>query len=174
MLPRLDEARQAAVGRRLGTLVGRLGHMVQPRPGRFTDPALTIGDLPPGSDDLAAWVGEHTVGLRSAGWDDGSLAGLVGLAERSQSLLDEERRTVLAHADLNAKNVLVDPDSLEVTGVVDWEYASPARRTPTWGTCCAWTPHRRTPEPWSPATATSCRGPPTTCASAPRPPTCSR
>ena len=27
------------------------------------------------------------------------------------------------HSDLNAKNLLVDPDTLEVTGVLDWELA---------------------------------------------------
>ena len=27
------------------------------------------------------------------------------------------------HGDVNSKNLLVDPDSLHVTGVVDWEFA---------------------------------------------------
>ena len=27
------------------------------------------------------------------------------------------------HSDLNPKNLLVDPDTLEVTGVLDWEFA---------------------------------------------------
>ena len=41
----------------------------------------------------------------------------------AQDLLDEDRRACLVHADLNPKNLLVDPRSLEVTGVVDWEHA---------------------------------------------------
>ena len=32
-------------------------------------------------------------------------------------------RCSLVHSDLNPKNVLVDPATLEVTGVLDWEYA---------------------------------------------------
>jgi aminoglycoside phosphotransferase (APT) family kinase protein len=38
-------------------------------------------------------------------------------------LLDEEQRTCLVHSDLNPKNLLLDPESLEVTGVLDWEFA---------------------------------------------------
>jgi aminoglycoside phosphotransferase (APT) family kinase protein len=32
-------------------------------------------------------------------------------------------RTCLVHSDLNPKNLLVDPETLEVTGVLDWEFA---------------------------------------------------
>ena len=38
-------------------------------------------------------------------------------------LLDGIGRTCLVHSDLNPKNVLVDPGSLEVTGLLDWEFA---------------------------------------------------
>ena len=38
-------------------------------------------------------------------------------------MLDEVRRACLVHGDLNPKNVLVDPDRLELTAVLDWEFA---------------------------------------------------
>jgi aminoglycoside phosphotransferase (APT) family kinase protein len=45
------------------------------------------------------------------------------VAEEAQDLLDEDRRVCLVHADLNPRNLLVDEDTLEVTGVLDWELA---------------------------------------------------
>ena len=51
------------------------------------------------------------------------LARLRRMAEEAQELLDTVARTSLVHSDLNPKNLLVDPDTLEVTGVLDWEFA---------------------------------------------------
>lgn len=34
---------------------------------------------------------------------------------------DSERGSILQHHDLNASNILVDPDSYKITGIVDWE-----------------------------------------------------
>jgi aminoglycoside phosphotransferase (APT) family kinase protein len=47
--------------------------------------------------------------------------GQVG--EDAQSLLEEERRSCLVHSDLNPKNLLFDPETLAITGVLDWEFA---------------------------------------------------
>ncbi len=33
------------------------------------------------------------------------------------------RRVSLVHSDLNPKNVLLDPDTLQVTAVLDWEFS---------------------------------------------------
>lgn len=38
-------------------------------------------------------------------------------------MLDTVGRTCLVHSDVNPKNVLVDPGTLEVTGLLDWEFA---------------------------------------------------
>ncbi|MFI2707732.1 phosphotransferase family protein, partial [Nocardioides sp. CER28] len=51
------------------------------------------------------------------------LAGLRAVADTAQDLLDQVGRVSLVHSDLNPKNVLVEPSTLEVTGVLDWEYA---------------------------------------------------
>ena len=45
------------------------------------------------------------------------------MAAEAQALLDTVAGTCLVHSDLNPKNLLVDPGTLEVTGVVDWEFA---------------------------------------------------
>src|SRR6185312_13355975 len=45
------------------------------------------------------------------------------VAERAQELLDEVGRSCLVHSDANPKNLLVDPATLRVTGVLDWEFA---------------------------------------------------
>ena len=119
LLPCLEPAGRARVGVRLGTLLGRLGHMVQPRPGAFTDRELTIGELPAAAD-LPGWVEAHAAAL---GWVDDLLDRLRGVASDAQDLLDEDRRACLVHSDLNPKNLLLDPDSLELTGVLDWEFA---------------------------------------------------
>src|SRR5690606_3855644 len=37
--------------------------------------------------------------------------------------LDGVGRTCLVHSDLNPKNVILDPESLSVAALVDWEYA---------------------------------------------------
>jgi Ser/Thr protein kinase RdoA (MazF antagonist) len=118
LLPRLGEVQLARLGAELGTLVGRLGHMVQPRPGRFTDRSLALAALPREQGDLAACVDFHAEDLEPLLVGD-----LRRVADDAQDLLDTERRACLVHADLNAKNLLVDPETLNVTGVLDWELA---------------------------------------------------
>ena len=35
----------------------------------------------------------------------------------------EKHDLVFCHNDLSAHNVIVDPDSLKITAIIDWEYA---------------------------------------------------
>ncbi len=120
LLPRLDATGRRAVGERLGVLLGRLAHMVMPRAGVFTDPTLAIGRFPEAAADLPAWVAAHADRL---GWSGEDVAGLERVADRAQDLLDLDRRHCLVHSDLNPKNILVDPDTLAVTALLDWEFA---------------------------------------------------
>ena len=105
---------------RLGTALGRtaatLAGMPMQRPGRFVEPALGVAPLP--GADLVDWV-VH----RLPRWSAPERDGLLEVAERAQELLDGVDRTCLVHSDLNPKNVLVDPDTLALTAVVDWEFA---------------------------------------------------
>ncbi len=123
VLPRLDAAGRRTVGAHLGTVLGRLGHMVQVRAGAFRDLSLVPVELPAEQRDLEAWVDAHADALVRALGDAELLAALREVAGEAQDLLEEERRLCLVHADLNPKNLLVDPGTLEVTGVLDWEFA---------------------------------------------------
>ncbi len=120
LLPDLDDAGLAAVGRHVGDLVATLGGMPLLRPGGFVGPDLRVEpwDLP---DGLPGWVDAHLPAL--AHWTDHERAGLRDLAHHAQDLLDTVARSCLVHSDLNPKNLLLDPDTLAVTGLVDWEYA---------------------------------------------------
>ena len=118
VLPGLSGERRVALGKELGVLLGRLGHMTQPRPGLFVDRSLVAGELPEHLRDLPAWVRFHAERLAP-----GLADRLVPVAEDAQDLLDEDGRVCLVHGDLNPKNLLVDPDTLGLTGVLDWEFA---------------------------------------------------
>ncbi|HET8559197.1 MAG TPA: phosphotransferase [Marmoricola sp.] len=120
VLPGLDRDGLARVGGTLGTVLGRLGHMAMPRPGAFVDRDLTIAPMPREAADLRSWVEHHRDRLA---WPTGDLDRLRRVADRAQPLLDLTDRCCLVHSDFNPKNVLVDPETLDVTGLVDWEYA---------------------------------------------------
>ena len=120
LLPRLDGRALVRLGAALGTLLGRLGHIALPRPGLFGDRELTLAAFPDELADLPAFVQARAPAL---GWAERDLERLREVAEKAQSLLDETDRWCLVHGDLNPKNLLVDPGTLQVSGLLDWEYA---------------------------------------------------
>jgi aminoglycoside phosphotransferase (APT) family kinase protein len=122
LLPTLDDGGLAALGARLGQLVADLAAMPMPRAGMFVDADLTLGDFGL-ADGLPGFVDGYADALGDAGWDAGSLSALRSLAERAQADLDTVPRACLVHSDVNPKNLLVDPASLQVTGLLDWEFA---------------------------------------------------
>jgi len=115
LIQELDDDRLGHVGAGLGSLLATLATIPMRRTGLFTGDDLVIE---PFDTDLVDWVEAHDLG-----WAASELAGLRTVAARAQDLLDLVDRTCLVHSDLNAKNLLVDPDSLAVTGVLDWEFA---------------------------------------------------
>ncbi len=117
VLSALDDDGLSRLGHQVGRLVGILGGMPTLRPGPFVDPSLHVGDFGL-ADGLPGFV--EASGLS---WDPGLLARLVEVATNAQALLDTTGRTCLVHSDLNPKNLLLDPDTLEVTAVLDWEFA---------------------------------------------------
>jgi len=121
LLPGLDEPGRARVGRQVGEVVARLAQMPMPRPGLFIDGDLRTEPLP--ADDLAGFVAQRRAGTALALWSEREYDALLEVADRAQELLDGVHRTCLVHSDLNPKNLLVDPDTLTVTGVLDWEFA---------------------------------------------------
>ena len=121
LLPELDATARASVGRHLGRLLARLACMPMPRRGLFVDGDLRVTPLP--ATDLVELVDQARASTALQDWPPDELAALLEVADRAQMLLDGVTRTCLVHGDLNPKNLLVDPDSLAVTGLLDWEFA---------------------------------------------------
>ena len=115
VLPGLDDAGLRRLGASMGRTAAVFAGMPMLRPGPFVDAELRLGTFPEG--DLAAWVESRLVT-----WSAGDRARLATVADRAQDLLELEPRACLVHSDLNPKNVLVDPASLEVSAVLDWEF----------------------------------------------------
>jgi aminoglycoside phosphotransferase (APT) family kinase protein len=121
-LPGFDEAARRAVARELGLLLGRLATMPQLRAGLFVDGLLRVEPFPEAAD-LPAWVESHRSGTALATWPQDLYDALLAVAERAQTVLDDTDRSCLVHSDFNPKNLLVDPATGRVTGVLDWEFA---------------------------------------------------
>jgi Ser/Thr protein kinase RdoA (MazF antagonist) len=100
LLPTLGAAGLRRTGESCGRIAATLGGMPMLRRGVFADGDLAVEPYDP---ELPTSLG--------------------GLAEDAQALLDEEPRTCLVHGDLDPGNLLLDPETLEVTGVLDWEVA---------------------------------------------------
>ena len=120
--PRLDEEGLTVVGEHLGHALARLAHVPMLRTGTFADSDLRVEPFP-AAEDLVAWVDLHVTDTALEQWAPADLEALRDVADRAQRLLDRLDRVVLVHSDFNAKNLLVDPDTLELTGVLDWEFA---------------------------------------------------
>lgn len=106
-------------GRALGRIAGTLAAVLMPRTGMFADATLRIE---PFHLWLPDWVDTHAPRLAETGWSQDEIGALRTVAERAARELDGAP-ACLVHSDLNPKNVLVDPATLEVTGVLDWEFA---------------------------------------------------
>lgn len=119
LLPRLDDGGLRRAGRSVGRVAAVLGGVAMLREGPFVDADLRIGSW--GTDGLAGWVERCLPAL--AHWTAREQDALRGLAEDAEELLATGDRVCLVHSDLNPKNLLLDPGTLEVTAVLDWEFA---------------------------------------------------
>lgn len=117
LLPDLDETEQGQLGRGLGEIAATLAGMPFLRAGTFADSELRIE---PFALDLTEWVESHAERLA---WAPKDLDGLREVAADAQYLLDAVVRVCLVHSDLNPKNLIVDPETLRVRAVLDWEFA---------------------------------------------------
>jgi aminoglycoside phosphotransferase (APT) family kinase protein len=122
LLPDLDTDRRRSVGATLGAMLARMAQMPLPRAGMFIDGDLRIEPWP-GFGDLAGWVAQQRDTTALAEWPEPAYHGLLAVAERAQSQLDVVDRVCLVHSDVNPKNLLVDSETGEVTGLLDWEFA---------------------------------------------------
>ena len=155
--PTLDDVGLTRVGQALGTLLGRLAHVALPRAGLFHDPDLGIDPMPEVMRDLTLWTERAVPDL--TGWDEADLVapalarrggpgaprrGGAPHLPRAQRPQPQERARRPRHAPRSR---------------VSWTGSSrtPARRTPTWATCCASTANQPSPTPCSPPARRSCR-----------------
>jgi aminoglycoside phosphotransferase (APT) family kinase protein len=118
LLPTLGPEALSYVGSVLGELAADLGGMPMRRAGMFVDADLNVEPWPL---DLPGFVAESEPALGHLSVDE--LDGLREVAVEAQTLLDGVSRTCLVHSDLNPKNLLLDPETLVLTAVVDWEFA---------------------------------------------------
>jgi aminoglycoside phosphotransferase (APT) family kinase protein len=123
ILPDAEDDLATAIGRNLGRILARLAQMPMLREGTFLDGELRIGPPPAGVEDLVTWVETCMAGTALGEWPEADRDGLWAAADRAQDLLDLTGRACLVHSDFNPKNILVDPSTGEVTGLVDWEFA---------------------------------------------------
>ncbi len=123
VLPAADEATATTIGRNLGRILARLAQMPMLSPGLFADPELHIGPMPTEAESLRSWVERCSESSSLAMWNPTDVERLGEVADRAQALIDLTDRACLVHSDFNPKNVLVDPATGEVTGLVDWEFA---------------------------------------------------
>ena len=112
----VDEDGLARLGAAMGHVAGTLAGMPMRHAGPFVDAELTLGRFSEGG--LVEWVESHL-----GAWSDTDRERLIRVAAPAQDLLDAAGRACLVHSDLNPKNVLVDPLTGEITGLVDWEFA---------------------------------------------------
>lgn len=118
-----DDEALGRLGHGLGHVAGLLACMPQPGTGPFVDGDLRVGSF--GDEaDVGGVVAAHLDRLHpDDGWGGDERAGLQEVAEHADEVLAGVRRRSLVHSDLNPKNVLVAPGTLEVVAVLDWEFA---------------------------------------------------
>jgi aminoglycoside phosphotransferase (APT) family kinase protein len=114
----------ARVARSVAAVLTTLSGIPFMRPATFVDSDLRLsGDDAP-ADGLVSWLDRHVGSGGGLGhWDPGLLRALRDMCAAADGLLDTVHRTCLVHSDFNAKNILVDPASGQVTALLDWEYA---------------------------------------------------
>lgn len=129
--PATDDDARRRLGESVGRLLARLSGIPMPEPGFFADATLVVvrGSL---DVDLDDFVSEQRDTSRLASWSDHDTAALRRLADHAQTLMEARPdaadpatygRCVLVHSDFNPKNLLVDPVTGQVTGLLDWEFA---------------------------------------------------
>jgi aminoglycoside phosphotransferase (APT) family kinase protein len=123
VLPGADPELRARLARSLADVLARLNGIPFRHPGELVDAALQVDPRSAPADSLVAWAEQHLDDGPLAQWGAAEQQGLLRIADRADTLLETTDRWCLAHSDFNSKNLLVDPTSGAVTGLLDWEFA---------------------------------------------------
>jgi aminoglycoside phosphotransferase (APT) family kinase protein len=111
------EQERRTVGAQLGELLVRLSGMPFLTFGMFRGGELAIE--PFGSGDLTEYVDGLDLGLTPEQFE--RFTRVIGEAE--DLLAEGVDRVCMVHSDFNPKNLLVDPATARITGLIDWEFA---------------------------------------------------
>jgi len=123
VLPAADEPLRRRLGEAVAGVLTLLATERMPRPGLFLDPSLDPAPFPPGAGDQLGFLEARLHTPWFAGRSDTERDGLRAVARRARAVTAAPARIALVHADFNPKNLLVDPATGGVTGVLDWEFA---------------------------------------------------
>jgi aminoglycoside phosphotransferase (APT) family kinase protein len=123
VLPAADPPLRRRLGAAVAGVLVLLATERMPRPGWFADGRLDPEPFPPAATDPARWLAAHAGAPWFARLPRAEREALRAVAERARGLATAGTRVSLVHGDLNPKNLLVDPATGGVTGVLDWEFA---------------------------------------------------
>ena len=123
VLARADADLGARLARSVAGVLTTLSGIPFMRPATFVDSDLRLSDDDAPADGLVSWLDKHVAAGGFQHWDHGLLRALRDMCAAADGLLDTVHRACLVHSDFNAKNILVDPVSGQVTALLDWEYA---------------------------------------------------
>jgi len=123
VLPAADAPLRRRLGEAVAGVLVLLATERMPRPGWFPDATLDPAPFPPAAADPVSWLAAHLDRPWFAGLSTSERGALRAVARRARELARRTGRVSLVHADVNPKNLLVDPATGGVTGVLDWEFA---------------------------------------------------
>ncbi len=122
VLETADPGLQERLGVSMGEILGRMSGMALSGAGPFLDHQQTLGPLDPDSFSLVTWLDGHWFGTALATLGPQAHRILSDLCRHGDELLAVSKRACLTHGDLNPRNVLCDPNTGTITGVIDWEF----------------------------------------------------
>lgn len=124
VLQRVGEQEAHELGRAVAGVLLRLSTVRFGRAGELSGADLTVTAMPPELSSLERWVRGRLDSGGLAQWSGEDRDALLALARGVRPLLDAVAgESTLVHSDLNPKNLLVDVERAEVTGLLDWEFA---------------------------------------------------
>jgi len=123
VLPAADEPLRRRLGEAVAGALTLLATERMPRPGMFGDASLDPVPFPPDGGDQRHFLEARLARPWFATLTATERDGLRAVARRASVVTSSPARIALVHADFNPKNLLVDPATGGVTGVLDWEFA---------------------------------------------------